>query len=159
MQSDILKLQHYGKYVKVPINMLNALHIRYSSEVTKKPSIRLAGAYLRRHDIVMWPYAFGFLQFDLMTYVYAIDLLHKSHNAPVPYHIMHHSEQRCLFLCWMVHCRIWNWCIVRFVKRVHYSFIPSISVTTKGPCQRTVEYEYKQLLLIRQWFQCVGLLT
>ena len=37
----------------------------------------------------------------------AIELSHKSHNAPVPYPIMHHSEQKCGHLC------SW-WHIVRY---------------------------------------------
>ena len=28
-----------------------------------------------------------------------IDLIHKSHNAPVPYPAMHRSEQKCAHLC------------------------------------------------------------
>ena len=70
------------------------------------------------------------------------DLLCKSHNAPVPYPTIHHSEQSrwpavqipqctspishnspfrteiCPFLFWMVHCGIWDWCIVGFVRLV-----------------------------------------
>ena len=60
-----------------------------------------------------------------------IDQIHKSHNAPVPYPTMPHSEQKCAhscsecctvgygtgeswctFLFWMVHYEIWDRCIV-----------------------------------------------
>ena len=36
-----------------------------------------------------------------------IDLIHKSHNAPVPYPTMHHSEQKCAHFCS-------EWCIVGY---------------------------------------------
>ena len=45
-----------------------------------------------------------------------IDQFHKSHSSPVPYPTMHHSEQKYTFLFWMVHCGIWNRCIVGFVN-------------------------------------------
>ena len=31
--------------------------------------------------------------------IYIIDLIHKSHNAPVPYPTMHHSGQKCTHFC------------------------------------------------------------
>ena len=37
----------------------------------------------------------------------AIDLIHKSHNAPVPYPTLHHSEQKCTHFCS-------EWCIVGY---------------------------------------------
>ena len=39
----------------------------------------------------------------------SIDLIHKSHNALVPYPKMHHSEQKCTHLCS-------QWCIVGYGK-------------------------------------------
>ena len=36
-----------------------------------------------------------------------IDQIHKSHNAPVPYPTMHHSEQKCAHFCS-------EWCIVGY---------------------------------------------
>ena len=29
----------------------------------------------------------------------SIDVIHKSHNAPVPYPTIHHSEQKCAHFC------------------------------------------------------------
>ena len=39
------------------------------------------------------------------------DQSHKSHNQPLPYHTMHHSEQKCVHFCS-------EWCIVGY-GRVH----------------------------------------
>ena len=47
-----------------------------------------------------------------------IDLIHKSHNAPVPYPTMLHS-----FLVWMEHCGIWNRCIPGYLKLVYWQHI------------------------------------
>ena len=40
------------------------------------------------------------------------DQIHKSNNAPVQYHTMHHSEQKCAHFCS-------EWCIVGY-GQVHY---------------------------------------
>ena len=39
--------------------------------------------------------------------VYCRDQIHKSHNTPVPYPTMHHSEQKCAHFCS-------EWCIVGY---------------------------------------------
>ena len=39
--------------------------------------------------------------------LHRIDLIHKSHNATVPYSTMHHSEQKCAHFCS-------EWCIVGY---------------------------------------------
>ena len=53
----------------------------------------------------------------------AIDLIHKSHNAPVPYPKMHHSEQLCAL--WdKEHGLVWDW----FIR--HQAIISTIS----DPC-------------------------
>ena len=56
---------------------------------------------------------------DLLSIV----LLPKSHNAPVPYPTMHHlvTEMctRARFCYKMVHCGIFVWCIVGFVRWVY----------------------------------------
>ena len=53
-----------------------------------------------------------------------IDLFHKSHNAPVPYPTMHHfvtDVHICAHFCYkMVHCGVFDWCIVRFVTLVYF---------------------------------------
>ena len=41
------------------------------------------------------------------TIVHTMDQLNKSHNTPVSYPTMHHSEQKCTYLCS-------NWCIVGY---------------------------------------------
>ena len=58
--------------------------------------------------------------------------IHKSHNAPVP--TMHHSEQVCTFLFWMVYFRIWS--IVGFVNlftnpTTHLPHIPQWTIQNK----------------------------
>ena len=54
------------------------------------------------------------------TFIYTIDLINKSHNAPNPYPTMHHSEQKGAHFCsGMVHCGIWIRCIVGLVKQVY----------------------------------------
>ena len=52
-----------------------------------------------------------------------IDPSHKSHNASDKYPTMHHFvTEMCTFahFCYkMVHCGIWDWCIVRFVQQIY----------------------------------------
>ena len=48
-----------------------------------------------------------------------IDPIHKPYNALVLYPTMHHSEQKCTFLFWMVHCEIWDRCTVISLRLVH----------------------------------------
>ena len=43
----------------------------------------------------------------ILTQPNRIDLIHKSHNAPVPYPTMHHSEQKCAHFCS-------EWCMVGY---------------------------------------------
>ena len=45
-------------------------------------------------------------------------MIHKSHNAPVPYPTIHHSEQMCTFLFWIMHCGAWDRYIMGFMKLV-----------------------------------------
>ena len=56
-----------------------------------------------------------------------IDLLHKSHNAPIPYPIMHHFVTEmcmCAHFCYkMVHCGIFDVCIVGFMRWVYWHVI------------------------------------
>ena len=59
---------------------------------------------------------------DLWINFTDINLLHKSHNAPIRYPTMHHSEQKCAHF-FSVHCRIWDKCIEGFVNLV-YCFGP-----------------------------------
>ena len=82
---------------------------------------------LRRHrahyDLtVMGLRVFQFLH-KIMLDTVIIDLLHKGHNAPVPYPAMHHFETE---ICTYVHitctkrCAVgYVWCIEAFVKWVH----------------------------------------
>ena len=44
------------------------------------------------------------------------DQIHKSHNAPVPYPTMHHSEQKCAHFCSEWGIVGYRSCIVGFVK-------------------------------------------
>ena len=48
-------------------------------------------------------------------------LIHKSHNAPVPYPTMHHfGTEMCTHFCYrIVHCGTPAWCIVGFVRWVY----------------------------------------
>ena len=46
----------------------------------------------------------------------SIDPSHKSQNASVPYPTMHICEHFCYK---MVHCGIWHWCILGFVRWVY----------------------------------------
>ena len=61
------------------------------------------------------------LKEDSLVY---IDQLHKSHDTPVPYPIMHHFVTEicmCAHFCYkMVHCGIWDWCIVGYVRWVYF---------------------------------------
>ena len=59
----------------------------------------------------------------------AVDHYIKSHNAPVSHPTMHHSEQKCAHLFWMVHCGMWNRCIAWFVDLVYYLSLPLLSVS------------------------------
>ena len=43
---------------------------------------------------------------------FCIDLLHNSHNAPVPYPIMHHFVTE---MCTCVHISVTKWCIVGYL--------------------------------------------
>ena len=56
----------------------------------------------------------------VVALVFPVDLIHKSQNASVPYPTMLHSEQNCAHFCseWDT-VRIWNRCILRFVKLVY----------------------------------------
>ena len=56
----------------------------------------------------------------IICHVFAIDLIHKSQNAPVPYPTMLHSEQKCAHFCskWSIvgygpgtFWDLWNWSI------------------------------------------------
>ena len=47
---------------------------------------------------------------------YEIDLINKSHNAPVPYPTMHHSEQKCAHFCY-------EWCIVGYETGALWDFL------------------------------------
>ena len=58
---------------------------------------------------------------QIILIVYIIDLIYKFHNALVPYPTVHHSEQKCAFLLWMVvHCGIWNRGILGYVRSVYW---------------------------------------
>ena len=58
-----------------------------------------------------------------MLFVVTIDLLHKSHSAPLPYTTIHHFVTEigaCAHICYkLVHCGIFVWCIVWFVRWVY----------------------------------------
>ena len=42
------------------------------------------------------------------------DQSHQFHNALVPYPTISYSEQKCIFLFWMMYCRIWDRFFVAF---------------------------------------------
>ena len=55
---------------------------------------------------------------------WSLDLLHKSHIAPVPYsriHVFNRNVQMCAHFCYeMAHCGIFVQCIVRLLQLVHF---------------------------------------
>ena len=66
-----------------------------------------------------------------------IDQSHKSHNAPVPY-------PNVTLVFWIVHCEIWDRCLMEFVK--HYSYywpvvrgidLSPVDPLRKGPVMRS----------------------
>ena len=76
----------------------------------------------------------------------SIDLSHKSHNVPVPYPTIHHFVTECApvctFLLKMVHCEIFVWCMVGFMKWVYShlgqaNFLGDVSFSL---CQCSVMY-------------------
>ena len=62
---------------------------------------------------------------------FIIDLLHKSHNAPVPYPTMHHFVTE---ICTCVHISVAKWCIVgNLSNALWYSWDGSIVGGPGGP--------------------------
>ena len=70
----------------------------------------------------------------------AIHLIHKSHNAPVPYPTMHHSEQKCAHFCsqwWIMGYgkgALWEMCDWSIVLTCSETGILKVS-NRKGPNQ------------------------
>ena len=64
-----------------------------------------------------WPFVMNWLH---IPHSVNRNLIHKSHNAPVPYPIIApaRTEMR-IFLSWMVRCGMWNRCFVRLVYSKH----------------------------------------
>ena len=58
-----------------------------------------------------------------------IDLIHKFHNATVSYptHNAPFRTEMCTFLFWMVHCEIWNRCILEYVRFVYFTYCAKLS--------------------------------
>ena len=69
---------------------------------------------------------FGLCDYDMghvtgyIEYVRRMEQSHKSHNAPVPYPTMHHSEQKCAHSVMNGALWVWDGCIVGFVNLVYY---------------------------------------
>ena len=79
---------------------------------------------LTTHTQLVWPLmqTMGCLLWfqSVICSIFAIDLIHKSQNAPVPYPSVHHSEQKCTYFCseWSIvghgsgaFWYLWNWSI------------------------------------------------
>ena len=64
-------------------------------------------AYLTLKSTVMLCYVTTSLRYICGRGFLGADLIHKSHNAAVPYPTMHHSEQKCAHFCS-------EWCIVGY---------------------------------------------
>ena len=67
-----------------------------------------------------------------------------SHNAPF-------RTEMCTFLFWMVHCRIWNRCIVGFVKLVYYKNCQQRRLNWKNV---GVNNKHFDNFRCRQWRKC-----
>ena len=80
-----------------------------------------------------------------------VNLIHKSHNTPVPYPTMHHSEQKCVFLFWMVHYGIWNRWTMGFVKLV-YLLLSRAYMSVSGFSQATSFWGYYRW----GWLACLA---
>ena len=81
--------------------------------------------------------------------------IHKSHNASLSYPTMHHSEQKCTHFCydwcivvygtgatflfWMVHCGIWDRCIVVFVRLVYWVVIDNYESLLSMICHNIIQ--------------------
>ena len=94
---------------------------------------------------------------------YWIDPSHKSHNALGTYPTMHQFVTECAHFCYkMVHCGIWEWCIVEFVQQVycvpvlyHHILVPILCWNSvHSTCHLVIRLPVKQQAL---WRHCWGL--
>ena len=84
------------------------------------------------HQTIIWI----IIDFSLVRfcgiYLRTINLLHKSHNVPFPYPTMYHfvtEMYTCAHFCYkMVHCGIFVWCIVGFVRLVYFTAIAQATI-------------------------------
>ena len=98
------------------------------------PGLTKASNVFPYHDVIISRTGSLRQLFRLATLWYlSIDQPHKSHDAPVPYPTMHHSEQKCANFYW---CRIWNRCITGFVRLVFKSIFWSKMGTQTSVDQR-----------------------
>ena len=78
------------------------------------------------------------------------DLIHKSHNAPVLYPSMYHSEQKCVHFCseW---CIVgYGTCIVGFVRLVLY--LVSLISNRQSYCHNTRTVKQSNLGIVGHTF-------
>ena len=110
-----------------------------------------ASTYMNRFVGVMWPvllthgdlendchWHFQFIIF-YKNWCNSVDQSHKSHNAPVPYHTMHHSEQECAHFCS-------EWCIVGYRTG-------ALSDWWICPIQVSLEFVPISLTISQHWFR------
>ena len=74
-----------------------------------------------------------------------IDQIHKSHNAPVPYPTMHHSEQKCADFCT-------EWCIGGYGTGVLWDWFNNF-VSQHQAIEKLITWTSVELSLIRGVFQ------
>ena len=72
--------------------------------------------------------------------VRSLDLLHKSHNAPVPYPTMHRFVAE---MCTCVHISVTKWCIVRYVLCI-VGFEIWASLGLKSPTSQLFLWQFVQ---------------
>ena len=87
----------------------------------------------------------------------SIDPSHKSHDALVPYPTMQHFVAElctCVHFCYkMLHCGIFVWCIVGFVRWVYWSWLAGNLLKHNIHILLLLFCQFFQSLLIWTWFQ------
>ena len=79
-----------------------------------------------RNHVIIHQYPSGLLHWYLGSVGGVIGQSHKSHNAPVPYLTMQHSEQKCAHFCSECCCGIWDMRIVEFVNLAYWYISKSL---------------------------------
>ena len=91
------------------------------------------------------------------------DLIHKSHNAPVPYPTMHHSEQKCAHFCseWCfvgyetcTLCDLWivvSWRLSAFADCVECLGQRGLHKTVGYNCPSKLNFMTARLIRVKAW--------